>query len=139
MQSHLLIKYKKPHLIKLNNFKIGQQVQIFQFKNLDHLILKSQRSTTITFKEYEAVRRILLRKVNRLMRFTLFTKPTYILTSKPKEMRMGKGKGSFSLNFLSTRVGHCFVKFSWCHKQILPLVVYAVQTATKKTALTIKF
>ena len=132
-------KYKKPHIVWLKTYKTTQFISSQQKKTFDHIFLKSYVSTNISVKEYEALRRILSRKLLRLLRFSLKTRPFNIITSKPKEMRMGKGKGSFNYITFFAKCRSPFVKLSWCHNQFYPHFFYALQTAVKKTALKCKY
>lgn len=129
------LKFKKPHLVWLKSYKTSQYILGQQKKTFDHIFLKSFVSTSVTAKEYEALRRILSRKLLRLLRFSLKSRPFVFVTSKPKEMRMGKGKGSFSYMAFFVKCRLPFVKLSWCHKQYFPHFFYALQTAIKKTSL----
>jgi ribosomal protein L16/L10AE len=133
------IRFKKPHLVWLKSYKVAQYIISQQKKTFDHIFLKSLISTNVNAKEYEALRRILSRKLLRLLRFSLKSRPVFFVTKKPKEMRMGKGKGAFSHFTFFVKCGLPFVKLSWCHKQYYPHFFYALQTAVKKTALKCRY
>lgn len=132
-------KFKKPHIVWLKSYKAVQLISHSQKKTFDHIFLKSYITKNVSTKEYEALRRILSRKLLRLLRFSLKTRPFNIITSKPKEMRMGKGKGSFNLFTFFIKCKTPFVKLSWCHNQSYPHFFYALQTAVKKTAFKCKY
>ena len=133
------LKFKRPHLVWLKSYKTTQYITKQQKKTFDHIYLKSFTSICVRAKEYEALRRILSRKLLRLLRFSLKTRPYVFVTGKPKEMRMGKGKGSFNYMTFFVKCRLPFVKLSWCHKQYFPHFFYALQTAVKKTALRCKY
>lgn len=58
--------------------------------------LKAMESTRITNKQIEAARRAITRKMKREGRVWIHVFPHIPVTSKPTEVRMGKGKGSVS-------------------------------------------
>jgi large subunit ribosomal protein L16 len=58
--------------------------------------LKAMESTRITNKQIEAARRAITRKIKREGRVWIHVFPHIPVTSKPTEVRMGKGKGSVS-------------------------------------------
>jgi large subunit ribosomal protein L16 len=58
--------------------------------------LKAMESTRITNKQIEAARRSITRKMKREGRVWIHVFPHIPVTSKPTEVRMGKGKGSVS-------------------------------------------
>lgn len=58
--------------------------------------LKASSSGIITASQLESARRIITRKIKRKGKLWLRIFPDFPVTSKPKESRMGKGKGSVS-------------------------------------------
>lgn len=58
--------------------------------------LKSITSARMTAKQIEAARRAITRKVKRRGKLWIKTFPHIPVTSKPTEVRMGKGKGTLS-------------------------------------------
>lgn len=58
--------------------------------------LKAMKSGTISARQIEAARQAIVRKVNRKGKLWIKIFPTIPITTKPTEVRMGKGKGTFS-------------------------------------------
>lgn len=56
--------------------------------------IKSLRSCRLTVKQLEAARKTMVKKMRRMGRILLRVFPDVAITSKPAEVRMGKGKGS---------------------------------------------
>lgn len=133
MKDLLNLKYRKSHLLFLKTYKVSQNIQQIQRKTFDNLVLRSYQSTTVRYNEYEALRRILSRKLTKLLRFSILKKPYILVTAKPKEIRMGKGKGSFSHFHFPSTVGYKFAKISWCHKKFYAPLLVAVKNSTKKS------
>jgi ribosomal protein L16/L10AE len=96
-------------------------------------LLINHSAGLLLFPEYEALRRILSRKLIRLLRFSLFVHPYAMVTAKPREIRMGKGKGAFSHFALPTKVGSFFAKIFWCQTQNFCPLFFATRNALKKS------
>lgn len=84
-------KYKKVHKGKLckynfrsNNLKFGS------------VGLKATKSGTVSSRHIEAARQAIVRKLNRKGKLWIRVFPNVPITSKPTEVRMGKGKGNVS-------------------------------------------
>lgn len=58
--------------------------------------LKAKNSGFVTSKQIEAARQAVTRKINRKGKIWIRIFPDQPITKKPNEVRMGKGKGSFS-------------------------------------------
>ena len=58
--------------------------------------LKAQNSGFVTSKQIEAARQAVTRKIKRKGKLWIRIFPDQPVTKKPTEVRMGKGKGSFS-------------------------------------------
>jgi large subunit ribosomal protein L16 len=56
--------------------------------------IKSLRSCRLTAKQLEAARKTMVKKMRRMGRILLRVFPDVAITSKPAEVRMGKGKGA---------------------------------------------
>src|SRR6201989_3054773 len=59
--------------------------------------IKALEAGRITPKQYEAVRRYLVRQLSRDTILIFYLYPNFALTKKPQEVRMGKGKGNVIL------------------------------------------
>jgi large subunit ribosomal protein L16 len=73
--------------------------------------VKSLNLGRITSYQIEAVRKVISRKMNKLgfLRFTIF--PCFPVTSKPVEVRMGKGKGSLAYWCFFVKPGRLLFEF----------------------------
>lgn len=84
-------KYKKMHKGKLSRFNFRSNR--LKFGNIG---LKAIKSCTISSRQIEAARQAIVRKLNRKGKLWIRIFPMIPITSKPTEVRMGKGKGSVS-------------------------------------------
>ncbi len=84
-------KYKK--IQKGNLSKLNFRSNKLKFGNIG---LKATKSGTISSRQIEAARQAIVRKVNRKGKLWIRVFPTVPITTKPTEVRMGKGKGAFS-------------------------------------------
>jgi large subunit ribosomal protein L16 len=92
-------KYRK-------SFKLKPE-GLTEFKGLSFGIygLKSLEASRITSRQIEAARRAITRKMKREGRLWIHLFPHIPVTSKPTEVRMGKGKGSVSYWAMPIRPG----------------------------------
>ena len=67
--------------------------------------IKSLRSCRLTAKQLEAARKTMVKKMRRMGRILLRVFPDVAITSKPAEVRMGKGKGSVSFWARKIKIG----------------------------------
>jgi large subunit ribosomal protein L16 len=74
--------------------------------------LKAAESGTITARQIESARQAIARKIKRKGKIWIRIFPALPITSKPTEVRMGKGKGS--VNYWATKVGGGTVLFELC-------------------------
>ena len=74
--------------------------------------LQALEGSHITAHQIEATRRIITRNLKRLGRVWIRIFPHIPVTSKPTEVRMGKGKGS--VDFWAVKVGGGSVIFELC-------------------------
>jgi large subunit ribosomal protein L16 len=74
--------------------------------------LKSMESGFISGKQLEAARQAISRRISRNGKLWLRVQPTLSITSKPLEVRMGKGKGN--VDYWATRVKGGTVLFELC-------------------------
>lgn len=84
-------KYKKVHKGKL--YKYNFRSNNLKFGSIG---LKAIKSGTISSRHIEAARQAIVRKLNRKGKLWIKIFPTIPITSKPTEVRMGKGKGNVS-------------------------------------------
>jgi ribosomal protein L16 len=83
-------KFKKVYKKKIKSFK-------FNFVEIGIVGIRALESARITPKQLEAVRRVVVRKTQRLGKFWLRAHIDQPLTKKSKGSRMGKGTGAINL------------------------------------------
>ena len=82
-------KYRKMH--RRDSYRKEHRVNILTHGEFG---IKSLRSCRLTAKQLEATRKTMVKKMKRMGRILLRVFPDVAITSKPAEVRMGKGKGS---------------------------------------------
>ena len=107
LQPKKLQKFKKTKKGKLSNFEFKSN-----FLRFGVIGIKSAESGLISAKQIEAARQTIARTVKRAGKVWIRVFPDLPITSKPKEARMGKGKGS--LSFWAVRVRAGTVLFEIC-------------------------
>lgn len=100
-------KYKKMQKGKLHKYNFRSNK--LQFGDLG---LKATKSGTITARQIEAARQAIVRKLNRKGKLWIRVFPNVPITTKPTEVRMGKGKGMVS--HWSVKVSAGTVLFEVC-------------------------
>lgn len=84
-------KYKKLQKGKLS--KLNFRSNRLKFGNIG---LKAAKAGTISARQIEAARQAIVRKLSRKGKLWIRVFPSIPITSKPTEVRMGKGKGAVS-------------------------------------------
>jgi len=81
-------KFKKPHLILFKNKKIYKKLKInlFGLQVIENCYLKIEQINSVI----KTIKRILKKK--NILFLKIF--PDFVLTKKPKDIRMGRGKGN---------------------------------------------
>ena len=97
--------------------------------------LKSMESGFISGKQLEAARQAISRRISRNGKLWLRVQPTLSITSKPLEVRMGKGKGN--VDYWATRVKGGTVLFEMCGIK-LDVASKAFKTGAAKLAVKTK-
>lgn len=85
------IKFKKTKKGKLQKLEFKSNKLIF-----GNIGLKAEESGIISYKQIEAARQAITRKIKRKGKVWIRIFPDLPITSKPTGIRMGKGKGQFS-------------------------------------------
>nr|BDN85874.1 ribosomal protein L16 [Microheliella maris] len=86
-----------PKRTKYKKYRKGRIHGLAQRKtclNFGTFGLKAMESGRITARQIEATRRVITRKTKKLGKLWIMIFPSVPVTSKPAEVRMGKGKGS---------------------------------------------
>ncbi len=117
-------KYKKVRKGKLP--KLEFRANQLRFGTIG---LKAAESGTISARQIEAARQAITRKIKRKGKVWIRIFPSLPITSKPTEVRMGKGKGSVS--HWATKVGGGTVLFELCGVT-LNVAITAFQTGGAK-------
>ena len=117
-------KYKKVRKGKLP--KLEFRANQLRFGTIG---LKAAESGTINARQIEAARQAITRKIKRKGKVWIRIFPSLPITSKPTEVRMGKGKGSVS--HWATKVGGGTVLFELCGVT-LNVAITAFQTGGAK-------
>lgn len=84
-------KFKKYHKIKIKN-----SIQSYSCLNNYDTLFCSKNSINLTIKQLTTVLKIVkpeMKEASKKTRLKLYTKVDTILTHKPKDIRMGRGKG----------------------------------------------
>jgi len=94
-----LYRFLQPKKTKYKKIKKGNKLK-FNFKNnklkFGDIGLLSIESGIITARQIESARQIINRKIKRKGKVWIRVFPNLPVTSKPTEVRMGKGKGNVS-------------------------------------------
>jgi ribosomal protein L16/L10AE len=114
----VLTTYVKRHQNFLKKHTVGQLCQSGFFSihrrrycadYLFHVATPGQLKPT----QLEAVQKILVRKFARLFRLWMLIRFTGMVTSKPREIRMGKGKGAFAFWSRTVAIGFPLFEISF--------------------------
>jgi large subunit ribosomal protein L16 len=92
-------KYRKSFKLKPKGLDDGKKLSFGVYG------LKAMESARITNRQIEAARRAITRKMKREGRLWIHIFPHTPVTSKPTEVRMGKGKGSISYWAMPIKAG----------------------------------
>ena len=93
-------KYKYIQKGKLSKFNFRSNKL-----NFGNIGLKTVQSGTISARQIEAARQAIVRKIKRKGKLWIRIFPSIPITSKPTEVRMGKGKGAISHWSLKIKAG----------------------------------
>lgn len=100
-------KYKK--IRKGTLLKFESKSTLLKFGTVG---LKAMESGVISAKQIESARQAITRKINRKGKLWIRIYPNLPITTKPTEVRMGKGKGS--VNYWAAKVYNGKVLFELC-------------------------
>jgi len=108
---------------------------------VNHLVhgdfgIKSLRSCRLTAKQLESARKTMTKKMKRVGRILLRVFPDIPVTSKPAEVRMGKGKGSFDHWCSNVNSGRILFEFQGISKTVAE---EATKIGSRKLPMKIKF
>lgn len=89
-----MLQPKRTKFRKLHKGRIHGEAKGGSMLNFGHFGLKATEPERVTARQIEAARRALTRHMKRQGRVWIRVFPDVPVTSKPTEVRMGKGKGS---------------------------------------------
>lgn len=124
-------KYRKMH--RRDSYK-----KEFRVNNLfrGEFGIKSLRSCRLTSKQLEAARKTMIKKMKRVGRLLLRIFPDIAITSKPAEVRMGKGKGSLDYWCSNINSGRILFEFQGVSKIV---ALEAAKLGSRKLPMQTKF
>jgi len=106
----VLTTYTKRHRKFIKTVLTHQRTQnglfnVFQRRFAAEFAVFSVTPGELTPMQLDAVQKVLVRKFARLFRMWTLIRFTGMVTAKPREIRMGKGKGAFSFWSRCVRIG----------------------------------
>lgn len=104
-------KYKKLKKGKIPKFNCKNRKLVF-----GNIGLKCIESGVITSRQIESARQAINRKIKRKGKIWIRIFPSIPVTTKPNEVRMGKGKGS--LSYWCAKVSSGTILFEICNRSI---------------------
>jgi len=127
------LKYKKNHKIKKSFFYLKEQKRFIPY--FGNYALKAVEAGKLTFKQIEACRKSIKRKIKRYGGLIIRVFTSYSITKKAVGIRMGKGKGNHSYWMCAVRAGQIICEI-FC---ISPLKAYlALSGAVNKLPIKVK-
>lgn len=94
--------------LKLSDFVYNRESEL-QFSDIG---IKVNRSTVFTFKQIEAIKKTLF-KVKKKIKVWMRINPTFPLTRKSSESRMGKGKGKYKCTVARVKKNQIIMEFNF--------------------------
>jgi len=98
--------------------------------------IRAMEAGRLTAKQLEAVRRALRRKVKKTTKIWIAVAPTIPVTSKPAEVRMGKGKGAVDFYAAPVQAGQILFELDRIPR---PLALQAMEYVAPKFPLRVGF
>jgi large subunit ribosomal protein L16 len=102
-------KYLKNFKGRIQNLKSCTHQLFLQYGQYG---LKACQSGRLTPKQLEILRKILIQNFGRQTKIWFFLYPNFPITRKPKEVRMGKGKGSLYIYIAKIYSGRFILEFT---------------------------
>jgi len=124
------LKFKKNHKPSSSNLILKQQKEAHTIKGL--LSLKSIENGRLTYKQIEACRKAIRRKLKKqgIIFFRIFTNIS--LTKKPVATRMGSGKGNHNIWICLIKKGQIIVELLFFSLVRYKLNIIALKAASSK-------
>lgn len=102
-------KYKQQHKLRISRktFSISSS-QL----NYGLFGLKALKNNRLEYKQIEACRRVLTRSLKKNVKIQFRVSPLWPVSTKPQEIRMGKGKGKVSHWVFPLKAGHVILELT---------------------------
>jgi ribosomal protein L16/L10AE len=130
-----LIKFKKRFLIKLKTIHSRSLIQhnVALSTGFGFFCFKLNIPKIIISRYTDIIRKTLIRLSRRKIHFWYYHILTQIVTKKPKEIRMGKGKGSFSHWVEKINLNRFLFFMAFFHKYYVHQIINIFRRITYKT------
>lgn len=139
----MLLKPKKTKYVKSQHGRLARTESDFRFPKFGRYALIAQEAVLLSARQIESCRQVLNRHFKRKGKIWIRAFPDFPVTSKPTEVRMGKGKGAVKEWVCRVRPGKILFEvdgivgsraFSAFHaaQKKLPLKTLFFQAVTKK-------
>lgn len=114
----VLATYVKRHQNVLKQHRLQQQCQtgffnIYRRRFAADYLFQAGTPGQLQPGQLNAIQKVLVRKFTRLFRIWSLIRFTGMVTAKPREIRMGKGKGAFSFWSRAVRIGFPLFEISF--------------------------
>jgi large subunit ribosomal protein L16 len=96
------------------------------------IVLQAASPGSLQPGQFDAAYRVLVRKFARLFRFWRLIRFTGMVTAKPREIRMGKGKGAFSYWVRAIEIGYPLGEFSFINWYPQEYLYYVIRLLKSK-------
>jgi large subunit ribosomal protein L16 len=131
----MTIKFSRPDNTKFNKQqkgrkfnKIKQSLSLYKLCNYkNRTILKALNHGRITEKLLITVNAVLIRKVKKKGRYKIRLATDVPITTKPLEVRMGKGKGEVDYWISKVRPGMTIIEINDCPRSIAETALLEIQ------------
>ena len=104
------LKYKKNHKIRKSFFYLKEQKKFIPYYG--NYCLKAIEAGKLNYKQIEACRKSIKRKVKRYGEVSIRVFTSYSITKKSVGIRMGKGKGNHAFWICNVRAGQVICEVS---------------------------
>jgi large subunit ribosomal protein L16 len=126
MIQKLISERKKLHKSRIKGFEQKKHLNQLVFGNFG---LKALENGRITPKQIETLRRGLSRFIKKNTAQIWFRQaPTYSISQKPTEIRMGKGKGNVVTRVIRIRAGSIFCEIEGLSDEVIVPLLLLVST-----------
>jgi large subunit ribosomal protein L16 len=101
--------------------------------------LQALENGLVTPQQLESVRRVLIKQLRKVGKLWVNVYPDWVITKKPKEVRMGRGKGDFSNYACRVFFGKILLELHTSQrKNLIPVLLSASKKLPIKSRIIIK-